>query len=152
MTLEGDRIRRLAHQHLLRKEMRHRPDGGAVAQPVADRDRLRIARQWDHVFVVENPPLVEDRPADLAQYNAVPLRFKALVAHDILHRLEIDPAHAAPLPRMAQDVTDLAVVYPFAHGGDEGCGEPNLFQVGEGHRMGAPQIGASYGLQSRAAQ
>src|ERR1700722_12033813 len=97
MALEGHRIGRLAHQYLLRKKVRHRPDGSAVAQPVADRDRLRIARQRDHVGPAEDAPLVEDRTADFAQYNAVPLRYEALVAPGILHRLEIDPADAAPL-------------------------------------------------------
>src|SRR5260370_29761237 len=107
MALKGHRILRLAQQHLLRKEMRHRPDGSAVAQPVADRDRLRIARQRDHVILAEHPPLIEDRTADFAQYNAVLLRYEALIAPSILHRLEIDPAHAPPLPRIAHDIPRL---------------------------------------------
>jgi hypothetical protein len=65
-----------------------------------------------------NTPLIEDRAADFARHNAVLLRCEALVAPGILHRLEIDPAHAPPLRRMAQDVANLAVVDPFAHSGD----------------------------------
>src|SRR5260370_8925609 len=143
MALKGHRIRRLAHQHLLRKEMRYGPDGGAVAQPVADRDRLRIARQRDHVILAEHPPLIEDRTADFAQYNAVLLRYEALIAPSILHRLEIDPAHAAPLRRRAQYIADLAVVDPFAHSGNKGGRQADLFEIGERHSRRAPEIGAA---------
>jgi hypothetical protein len=79
----------------------------AAAQPIADRDRLRIAPQRDHAGLAEYPPLVENRTADFAQYNAVLLRYEALVAPSTLHRLEIDPAHAAPLRGMPQDIADL---------------------------------------------
>src|SRR5260370_35014557 len=131
MALKGHRIRCLAHQHLLRKEMRHWPDGSAVAQPVADRDRLRIARQRDHVILAEHPPLIEDRTADFAQYNPVLLRYEALVAPSILHRLELDPWHAAPLRRMAQGIADPAVVHPFADSGNQGGAQADLFEFVE---------------------
>jgi hypothetical protein len=39
---------------------------------------------------------------------------------------------------MAQDVTDLAVVDPFAHSGDEGGRQADLFEIGESHCMSAP--------------
>src|SRR5258706_7237104 len=109
--------------------MGDRPDRGVVAQPIADRDRLRIARQRDHVIFAEDPPLVQDRTADFAQYNAVLLWYEALVAPGIRHRLEIDPAHAAPLRRMVQDVANLAVVDPFAHSLNKGGRQANLFEI-----------------------
>src|SRR5260370_27416360 len=118
--------------------MSDRRDRGAVAQPVPDRDRLRIARQRDHVIFAEDPPLVQDRTADFAQYNAVLLWYEALVAPGILHRLEIDPAHAAPLRRMAQDIADLAVVDPFADSGNKGGRQADLFEIGESHCVRAP--------------
>jgi hypothetical protein len=121
IALEGDRVRRLAHQYLLRKEMAHRPDHSAVAQSVADRDRLRIARQPDYVVLSKDAPLVEDRTADFAQHNAVLIRYEALVGPGILHGLELDPAHAAPLRRVAQDIAALTVIDAFAHSGNEVC-------------------------------
>src|SRR5262249_656308 len=109
--------------------------------------RLRIARQRDHVVLAKDAPLVEDCAADLAQYDAVPVRDKTLVAPGILHGLKIDPAHAAPLRCMTQDIADLTIVDAFSHCGDECRRQTGLFEVGESHCVSAPQIGATDCLQ-----
>src|SRR5262249_19536468 len=123
--------------------MRDRSDGRTVAQPVPNGDGFWIARQWDHVVLAENTPLLEDRSPDLAQYDAVTIRPIVLVAPRVLHRLKIDTANAAPLLGVPQNIANLLVIDALAHCSDEGCGQTTLFEIGERHLVSAAQISAA---------
>src|SRR5437762_8677786 len=90
----------------------------AEPQAVADRDRIGVAGQRDHVVAAENAPLIDDGLTDFRQHYAVALGVEAIVAAGVLHRLERDAAHAGAALGIAQDVADLVVVDAFANDAD----------------------------------
>ena len=132
--------------------MRDRRYLAAEPQAVADRDRIGVAGQRDHVVAAENAPLIDDGLTDFRQHYAVALGVEPVVAAGILHRLEGDAAHAGPALRDAQHIADLVIVDAFADDADQRRRDAGCFQRIERPLPDPPQIGAADRLQRLAAQ